>query len=117
MDLAQIPPLLKHMTVALYFKKGLGGGYKAKFQRAFAIARASLVKNGYLYRGAEKDPPRSIRLTSKGVALNRKHAIEGRWKNQIFNSLYPLIQPKEEAKKDKPQTASSAVGDNRDERK
>lgn len=92
MELSQIPAILKHMTVAVYFRKSVKGGYKQKFMKAFAIARASLVNNGYLYRGAEKDPPKLIRLTAQGEALNRKHANEGRWKNQIFNDLYIELQ-------------------------
>lgn len=92
MDLAQIPAILKHMTVAVYFRKDVKGSYKKKFIRAFAIARGSLVNNGYLYRGGEKNPPKMIRLTASGEALNRKHSNEGRWKNQIFNDLFTELQ-------------------------
>jgi len=66
---ADIPRLVKHMTLAIMRERGA-----TSFKDAFQIARAQLTRYGYLARGSDEGPADNIKLTQKGRKRERDHA-------------------------------------------
>lgn len=90
-----IPPLVRHSTVAIY-NKSTGGGPNG-FIKALRIARDTLAKSGYVYHGAKLAVLQDIQLTGKGWLRNQKHASEGKsgeMKDLQFARLWKMIEPR-----------------------
>lgn len=88
-----IPPLVRHSTLAIY-GKSTGGGADG-FIKALRISRDTLAKQGYLYDGKGLAVLQNIKLTGKGWLQNRKHVTEGRsgaQKDEAFAKLWKLIE-------------------------
>jgi len=81
--MSQIPRLVKHMTMAILRK-----GKIHKIDDAFEIARAQLVKYGYLAHGSDKGPVSNIKLTSEGKKKNREHARRPMRTVMAFDKLF-----------------------------
>lgn len=82
----ELPPLLTHMTMAIFWK--LHGSERHKFLGAFEVARAQLVRWGYLTSASFPGPVERIKLTAKGRKKNRRHLSEGAVKVVVFGALY-----------------------------
>ena len=82
----QLPPLLTHMTMAIFWK--LGGSERHKFLGAFEVARAQLTRWGYLTSASFPGPVDKIKLTAKGRKKNSAHMSEGAVKTVVFAALY-----------------------------
>jgi len=61
---------------------------KERFQQAFQICRAQLVRHGYLQVGSEDGAGEKIKLTPKGLQREREHRREGPQKARAFDTLY-----------------------------
>ena len=89
MALESIPLLVRHCTVAVY--KKLHGDKKSRFMEAFEIARAQLMKYGYLTHQSVYGSVEDIRLTPKGrrrEQLHRREGSKGQLKNKLFAELF-----------------------------
>jgi hypothetical protein len=75
MATANIPRLVKHVTVSVYGKLKVAD-QKDRFKQAFTIARAQLAKQGFLTEGSVDGPASGIHLTGKGARQNAKHVRE-----------------------------------------
>lgn len=94
----QLPPLVTHMTMAIFWK--LHGSERHKFLGAFEVARAQLVRWGYLTGGSFPGPVEGIKLTAKGRKKNRPHTSEGAVKTVVFAALYRRwFKPEKDVKK------------------
>lgn len=124
-DLAFIPAVVKHMTLAIYDHKyngsgdGVGGpglnsldstrSAKApatgkNFKEAFAIARGQLADYKHLTPGSKNGPIGRIQLTGSGRQLESKHRREagGGKKSARFDMLYEkYLAPKPTASQEK----------------
>lgn len=94
MALANVPSVLKHMTLAIMDKKT---GHNVRgFLEAFEIAKANLVDNGNLAAAAKhkKARPEDIRLTSDGHRLESRHrkCPRARSKDRQFDAWWAKIE-------------------------
>ena len=118
-DLAFVPALVKHMTLAIYANKFGGSAMNEademkhgkaptggkNFATAFAIARGLLADHRHLTPGSRHGAIGKINLTSSGRILDSKHRREqgGGKKSARFDSLYmrflapPVGKPSEKA--------------------
>jgi hypothetical protein len=116
-DLAFVPALVKHMTLAIYQHKFGGSAINEadeikhgkaptggkNFATAFAIARGLLADNRHLTPGSRHGAIGKINLTSSGRLLDSKHRREpgGGKKTATFDNLYmrflapPIGKPSE----------------------
>jgi hypothetical protein len=103
MPLANLPKLLKHTTVAVYNNLKVADP-KDRFSQAFTIARAQLMKYGYLSAGSDVGPVSKIHLTAKGVKREAKHGREpgGYAKSTTFDRMYRWIETSEPPQTPKP---------------
>jgi len=87
--MADIPLLVKHMTVAVYRSAKLSGTELERFEHAFKIARGRCVQYGLIGPDGEADPER-IGLTAKGSAREVVHLRErdGASKTALFDQLH-----------------------------
>jgi hypothetical protein len=92
MAAADIPVLVKHVTVAVYNGGRLRGRGKSRFEEAYMIARATLTKQGYLVKGSEEGPSSNIKLTAKGKMRNLMHRGEGASKNRFFDQMFSMLE-------------------------
>jgi hypothetical protein len=93
MALEGIPAILRHCTLAIFEK--LRGDPQTRFKNAFAIARAHLVKHGYLADESDIGTVENIRLTLKGRRREQKHLMEGSkgdLKNARFMELFRVAE-------------------------
>lgn len=94
----ELPPLVTHMTIAIFWK--LHGSERHKFLGAFEVARAQLVRWGYLTSSSFPGPVEKIKLTAKGRKKDRPHKSEGAIKTVVFAALYRRwFKPEKDVKK------------------
>jgi hypothetical protein len=91
MGLAEVPALLKHVTIAIYRGDSIGSSGEAKFMHALKIARGVLVRDGYLTAESEKGDTAQIKLTSKGQSQNLKHMRDSPDKTREFDKLFERV--------------------------
>jgi len=78
-----IPRIVKQMSMAIIRNKGA-----RTLKAALTIARAQLVRGGYLTRGSDRGPIESIKLTPKGAARNRVHMRKSRRTETEFDAKF-----------------------------
>lgn len=95
---AEIPLLVKHMTIAVLGKAKLPGDHVVRFENAFKIARGRCVQYGLIGPDGESDHER-IGLTAKGTEKELAHRRErgGHEKTELFDSLYTQFQMRKAA--------------------
>ena len=90
MPSADFPELVKHMTMAIYYKKGIGGSRDRRFIAALNLAITKCVEWGHLRKVSMAGPP--FVLTVKGSRREQYHQKEGRRKSERFDRHYERIQ-------------------------
>lgn len=83
--MADIPAIVKHMTLAIFKRPGLAAPTKTRFQQAYNIAVAQCQKNGYVVNTSTGMKP-----TSKAL----KHEAEGGRndaRGRIFDNMYAWV--------------------------
>jgi hypothetical protein len=105
---ANIPPILKHTTLAIYSGGSIKNcGIRERFRRSFDIAVSQLKKYGYITGGGT-----DFQVTQKGLA--RKHEAEGMkgraFKAVKFDAMFMVLirerslKSRREIPQDKPET-------------
>jgi hypothetical protein len=86
---ADVPVLVKHMTIAI-FRERLNGPRQERFLRSFGIARARCVTLGYLDPASAVESVGRITLTVEGQKRNRQHVHDSKslGKNMQFDTLF-----------------------------
>lgn len=90
-----IPALVRHSTLAIYYKSF--AGQPDGFLRALRVARDTLAKSGYVYHGARLAVLQDIKLTGKGWLRNQQHlseGVSGLRKDLEFGRLWKTIEPR-----------------------
>lgn len=82
---AEVPVLVKHVTLAIYKDGKLSGPRRERFQQAYAMACSTLAKQGYLTGNTDR-----VELTSQGRSRDRTHQRErgASGKRMMFDRLY-----------------------------
>lgn len=90
---AAVPRIVKHMTVAIMSKST--GRSARGFLDAYEIAKAQLSKYGYLTGVGKKKGPEDLKLTSKGMVLERRHlrCPKSGAKSKEFDLWWQKVEP------------------------
>lgn len=91
--MASIPPILKHMTLAIFNSGYVKGPVRLRFQIAFRIARARCLKYGYMVGSG-------VDFKDTGKALkHRREGLRGWTKDRMFDGMFSFIARREVEKK------------------
>jgi hypothetical protein len=94
--MANIPPILKHMTLAIFRGGSIQAPIRERFRRSFDIAVSQCQKWGYISGGGM-----DFQETQSGAA--RKHGKEGArgfFKDRLFDGMF-LVLIRERTSKNK----------------
>ena len=109
--MASIPPMLRHMTLAIFSGGSLQGTIRQRFRKAFDIAVSQCQKYGYITGGGV-----DFKETQKGKARNHgKEGAGGFFKNRIFDGMFLVLvrertlKSKKASPEDKPETLDAHI--------
>ena len=109
--MANIPPILRHMTLKIFQSKSFNTKVlRGRFKAAFDAAVSNLAKNGYITGGGV-----DFQETAKGKARHHSHeGMRGFVKDRTFDGMFLLlIREKTAGKKpspdEKPETLTAHV--------